>query len=63
MTKRELDFDVAIIGGGPGGMFTAYELINLYPKMKKEKELSKDIVQKKIWVSVKNAILAILCVA
>lgn len=34
MTKRELDFDVAIIGGGPGGMFTAYELINLYPKIR-----------------------------
>ena len=29
-----MKYDVLIVGAGPGGIFTAYELINLKPKMK-----------------------------
>ena len=29
-----MKYDVAIIGAGPGGIFTAYELIKIKPELK-----------------------------
>lgn len=34
MSSRQFDYDAAIIGAGPGGLFSAYELTRLRPELK-----------------------------